>query len=316
MPPTFHSTPVVMSDDMRDERRVFRWALPASLVVHLVITALLILGLPVSLSEPQKDEAIAVDLVPPPKAPEKPKPEQKPKADPPPAAQATKPEKMAEAKNSLPPPAGNDAGPRPPSPAPGPVFQFGEKDAGPRESQDGNSAEEGSEPPAATQNPDRQDLTEPPALAAVGAMNHASPPGAPRTPAPSPADAANEQKAVKLQKAKKLFSRAATGNSIATTAMGDLPRGERVSQLCRTELQDQLLNLSPPYFPEVVPTYRPKNSTVIEITRYAFKSLGQWYEISYRCEVDKDAMKVVSFAFQVGDPIPRSEWKRRRLGSP
>jgi hypothetical protein len=309
MRPTFHSKPVAMRDDIRIERRVFRWALPASLVVHLVIVALLIFGLPVSRSEPQKDEAISVDLVPPPKPPEKAKPE------PPPPAEAPKQEKQQEAKVETPPPTGNDISQPPPSSVLRPVYQFGEKDAGPRDSRDGNSAEEGSESPAATHDPDKQELAEPPALAAVGAVNQAPQPGAPETPAPKPAEAAKEQKSVKLQKAKKLFSRAATGDPIATTAMRNLPRGERAGWLCATELDAQLVNASPLYSSPFVPRYRLNDAKVLERLGDAFFAKGQWYNLSYRCEVDTDATKVVSFAFHVGGPIPRSEWKRRGLPS-
>ena len=292
---------------MRDQRRVFRWALPASVVVHLVIVALLIFGLPASLSEPQKDEAISVDLVPPPKPPEK------AKAEPPPPAEAPKPEKQQEAKVETPPPTSNDAAR--PSPARRPVHQFGEKDAGPRESREGDSAEEGSQSPAAARNPDKQQLAEPPALAAVGAMNQAPKPGAPETPAPKPADATKVQKPVKLQKVKTLYSRAATGDPIAMTAMGNLPRGERVDQLCGTELGEQLAHASPPYFAERLPKYLLNDVTVLEAHRGAFLANGRWYNVSFRCEVDADATKVMSFAFRVGDPIPRSEWKSRGLPS-
>jgi hypothetical protein len=321
---------------MRDQRRVFRWALPASLVVHLVIVALLIFGLPVSRSEPQKDDAISVDLVPPPKPPEKakaepppPKPPEKPKAEPQPPKppeqakaepqpppQAPKPEKQQEAKVETPPPASEDAARPPPSPVLRPVYQFGEKDAGPRESLAGDSAEEGSESPAATHDPDKQDIAEPPALAALGAKNQAPQPGAPETPAPKPADAAKEQKSVKLEKAKTLFSRAVTGDRISTTAMGNLPRGVRAGQLCATELGEQLANASPPYFGAHVPRYVFDDGTVLERFGGAFFANGEWYNVGFRCEVDKDATRVISFAFRVGDPVPRSEWKRRRLGSP
>src|SRR5262245_12652841 len=92
IPPIFRSTSVVMRDDVRDQSRVSRWALPASLVVHLMIVALLIFGLPVSLLQPQKEEAIAVALVPPPKPPAK------ANAEPPPPAQETKAAKPQEAK--------------------------------------------------------------------------------------------------------------------------------------------------------------------------------------------------------------------------
>src|SRR5262245_43983487 len=76
---TIHFTPVTMRDDKRDQCEMSRWALPASVVLHLVIAALLIFGLPVSLMQPQ-EEAIAVDLVPPPKSSEKAKSEPLPPA--------------------------------------------------------------------------------------------------------------------------------------------------------------------------------------------------------------------------------------------
>jgi hypothetical protein len=31
----------------------------------------------------------------------------------------------------------------------------------------------------------------------------------------------------------------------------------------------------------------------------------------FRCEVDADATKVVSFAYDVGDPVPRAQWRSR-----
>lgn len=312
MPPISHSTSVTMRDDIRDQRRVFRWALPASVVVHSLIAVLLIFGLPVSLSQPEKEEAIKVDLVPPPKPPEKTKAEPPPPAPPPPA-QESKSEEPKKAEVEKPPPASKDAAQHEPAPALRPVFQFGEKDAGPRESPDGNSAEEGSESPTAQREPDKQDIAEPPAVAPLEAMNQAPQPAAPETPAP--ADATKLQKSSKLQEAKRLFSRAATGGLIATTAMGSLPRGVRAGQLCVTELGQQLLNGSPPYFPERLPFDRLKDGTVIEILNTAFRANGQWYNVSYRCEVDENATKVVSFAFRVGDTVPRSEWKRRGLPS-
>ena len=196
-----------------------------------------------------------------------------------------------------------------------PVFQFGEKDAGPRKSPDGNSAEDGSASPTALRNPDKQELAGPPALAAAEAMNKVPQPGAPETPATKPTDAAKAEGAPKLPEAKTLFSQTATGDPIATTAMRDVPRGVRAGRLCVTELREQLLNALPPYFPDLLPSDRLEDGTVIEVPSAAFRANGQWYDLSFRCEVDTDATKVVSFAFRVGDPIPRSEWKRRGLPS-
>jgi hypothetical protein len=300
----------MMRDDKRGHREMSRWALPASVVLHLVIAALLIFGLPVPLSEPREEEAIKVDLVPPPKSSDKAKSE----PEKPPPAGAPQPEKPREPNVEKPSPASNDAARHGPSPVLRPVFQFGEKDAGPRPSPSGNSAEEGSPSPVAPRDPDKQDLSHPAALATAKASAQGVVPEARETSAAKPTDTANAA-ASKLQQAKTLFSPIATGNPTATTAMADVPRGVRAGQLCVTELRDQLLHALPPYFPELLPSHQLKQGTVIEFPRTAFRANRQWYNLSYRCEVDADAMKVVSFTYQLGGPIPRSEWKRRGLPS-
>lgn len=264
-----------MKDDVRDRRWLFGWALPASLVVHSLIAALLIFGLPPSLSQPQEEEAIKVDLVPPPE------PQKKTKAEPPPALK--------------------------------PIFQFGEKDAGPRESVDGNSAEEGSASPTETPDPDKQDVAGPPALTAAGETNQDQQPAAPETTTSKTEDPARAQQAVKLQRAKRLFSPTMIDSLTATTAIGNMPRGVRVGALCSTELHEQLANASPPYSVQRVPFDRLKEGTVIEIFNTAFQAGGRWYSVSYRCGVNARATRVTSFAFRVGNLVPRSEWKRRGL---
>ncbi|MER8725984.1 DUF930 domain-containing protein [Mesorhizobium sp. M1027] len=293
---SFH-TPATMRNDIRDQRRVFGWALPTSIALHLLIVAFLLFGLPATLSQPGKEQAIAVDIVPPPKPPEKTKP--------PSPAEPPKPEKPPEAKVET--PASREVA------AQRPVFQFGEKDAGPRKSLDGNSAEDGSEQPPAPQDPNNQDLAQPPAVTAVDGKDQAPPPGAPQPPKPKPADVANVQKPLKLEEAKRLFSQAATDDPIATTAMKNVPRAVRIGQLCNTELAQQLVHASPPYFPDSLLEYRLKAGTVMNVASAPFPANGQWYDLSFRCEVDPDATKVVSFAFRVGNPVPRSEWKRRGL---
>jgi hypothetical protein len=245
-------------------------------VLHLFIAALLMFGLPVSLPQ-QEEEAISVELVPPPE-----------------------PSRNAKVEAS---------------PVLRPVFQFGEKDAGPQESPDGNGAKDGSASPTAPRDLDKRDLAQPPAVTTVKATNEAPQPGAPETPAPRPEDAAKAQRASKLREAKILFSQRATGNPIATIAMGNVPRGVRAGRLCLTELREQLLHASPPYFAEFLPFDQLKEGTVIENPSTAFRANRQWRDLSYRCEVDTNATKVVSFAFDVGNPVPPSEWKRRGLSS-
>jgi hypothetical protein len=196
-----------------------------------------------------------------------------------------------------------------------PVFQFGEKDAGPREALGGNSPEDGAASPTSQPDPDKQDLAEPSALPAAELKSQAQPLGAPETSAPKPTQPAKVQKASKPGETKTLFSQTATGDSIAVTAMGDVPRGVRAGRLCVTELRDQLRNALPPYFPDLLPSYRLEEGTVIDVPRAAFRVGGEWYDLSYRCAVDTNATKVVSFAFRVGDVLSPIEWRRRGLPS-
>ena len=334
MPPRFPATSVAMENDGRNQRAVFGWALPASFVVHLLIAALLIFGLPVSLASPEKEQAVAVQLVPPPKpvetaAAEPPPPPPlppEPKAEKPPEPKSEKPpppepkaEQPPEPEPEAPSAAQNQAARRPPA-AIKPVVEFGEKDEGPRQSTGRDSAEEGVAAP--TPDADKQELAEEVAAAKAEApspmaeptLPEPAPPAAaaPPEPAPKPA-AAPTQKSAKLQEAKKLLSPAATGGLKATTAMANIPRPVRAGQLCLTELRAQLLNGSPPYFPDLLPSEFRNDGKTVDIPKTAFRAGGQWYDLGYRCAVDADALRVVSFAFRVGEAIPRSEWKRRGL---
>ena len=69
-----------MQDETVNWRWGTGWALPVSLVLHLLVAALLILDLPPLLAEPQEEEPVKVELVPPPDAakPEPPEPPAEP----------------------------------------------------------------------------------------------------------------------------------------------------------------------------------------------------------------------------------------------
>ena len=45
----------------------------------------------------------------------------------------------------------------------------------------------------------------------------------------------------------------------------------------------------------------------------AFKSKGQWYQFSFKCETTADHMKVQAFSFQIGEPIPPEKWEPHGL---
>jgi hypothetical protein len=72
-------------------------------------------------------------------------------------------------------------------------------------------------------------------------------------------------------------------------------------------------------------TYRPERSMVgaLEVPKVikstmtgrggAFKSKGQWYQFSFKCETTPDHMKVQAFSFQIGQPIPQEKWEPNGL---
>lgn len=40
----------------------------------------------------------------------------------------------------------------------------------------------------------------------------------------------------------------------------------------------------------------------------AFRSRKQWYHLSYTCTTTPDRMKVLSFEYKIGSPIPEEKW--------
>jgi hypothetical protein len=277
MPTMSHSMPIKIRDEAREDHRIWRLTVLASLVLHLLIAAVLIFGLPESIPQPPNEEAISVELVPPPEPPRKEKTE--------------------------------------PYPVLQPVIQFGEKDAGPKLSANGNSANEPSEASAALQDTGKEDPARPAAVTTAKASDEVPELRAHEPTAPMPKDAAMAQQASKLRQAKTLFSKRATGDPLATIAIAYAPRDVRVARLCATELKEQLLHASPHYFPEMVPFDRLKEGTVVQNLGTAFRSNWEWYELSYRCEVDADATKIVSFAFDIGKPLTPDEFKRLAVPS-
>ncbi len=124
-------------------------------------------------------------------------------------------------------------------------------------------------------------------------------------------ETAKAEKPSELKEAKRLFSQNATDDPVAKTAMGNLPRGMRAAQLCSTELREQLVHGSPAYNPVMVPNYALPRGTVLDVRRGAFRTREGWYDVQFRCEVDEGVTKIVSFAIDVGNPIPPSQWRSR-----
>ncbi|MDP9810246.1 hypothetical protein J2W42_003107 [Rhizobium tibeticum] len=233
----------------------------------------------------------------------------------------TGPEKSSEGDASV---AGVKPDVAPPSAEPKPEPQ--QDQAKPEETAQAAKAPESKEPPA---NPVPEDVE----LPQVDLADHHAEKNGPAAGTASEAKTSFEQakppaaakpevtattavdKPTELTEAKTLFSQNMTNDPVARTAMGDLPRSARVAELCSSELRQQLIHSPSGYRPEMLPRAGLAQGTVLELNGVAFRASARWYDVSFRCEVDAGATKVVSFAYDVGNPIPKSQWKSRRLPS-
>lgn len=103
----------------------------------------------------------------------------------------------------------------------------------------------------------------------------------------------------------------------ARRGLATLAGEERIAQLCDLEAMEQIHAWQPGYQPDRLVDYARADTrlreTVFTATGGAFRSHRTWYEVSFHCELDAGLAKVVSFAFRVGEPIPREEWSALSL---
>ncbi|RUW58383.1 DUF930 domain-containing protein [Mesorhizobium sp. M7A.F.Ca.US.008.03.1.1] len=108
---------------------------------------------------------------------------------------------------------------------------------------------------------------------------------------------------------RKLYSQGATGNAFATSSMENVPRGQRVATLCGNVLSRELQSAD--YTVKWVPTITLDKGNVLNPAQAAFSTRNTWYNLNFRCEVDPDATRVLSFNFRVGSLVPAGEWAGR-----
>ncbi|MGO6966561.1 DUF930 domain-containing protein [Rhizobium leguminosarum] len=140
----------------------------------------------------------------------------------------------------------------------------------------------------------------------------AMPSAAPITlPAPKPAE---------FVEARQLFSDkvlADPRSRRAREALRGLAGSERNLQLCDLEALEQVRRAQPAMAPDALAPYAMAAEKVsgnsVEVKGGAFRSKRKWYNIQFKCELDAGSGKIVSFAFLVGDAIPRDEWQEHNL---
>lgn len=102
-------------------------------------------------------------------------------------------------------------------------------------------------------------------------------------------------------------------------SLATLADEERIAQLCDLEAMEQVAAWNPAYRPDRLVDYALSDTRMEGDTLVAhggaFRSRRQWYEISFRCELDAGQRKVAGFAFHVGEAIPREEWASDNLAA-
>jgi hypothetical protein len=293
--------------------------------------------------EAKKEEKKPEEPKPQEKPPEPPKVEAKKEEPPPPSPPKEEAKEPETQKQEAQPP-------RQDLPVLHPVFEYGQKDTGPKVADKGNAAvdeakpEETPTPVPPAPKPDEVKPPEKPATAnplpkeielpkvavtesgaakdgptAIG-VDEAKTSLVPETaPEPTTADQTDKTEPKpdakppqqdKLKRAKTLLSKQAMSSPRAQSAMGDLSREDRIGILCASELQAQLRQGTPAHIPELLPRLKGTVGNVLSQTR-SFRDNTGWYDITFRCEVDDDATKVDSFAYGVGNAVPKSEWRSR-----
>ena len=249
--------------------------------------ALLVFGLPQLELEPEEPETIQVQLVLPEDEQEEQQQDSEQEAEPPSEPEETATAEQAEAARTL-----------------RPVYQFGEKDAGPGETEDGNTLkglQTDEAPPS--EDPSQERVTQEQPVDVLDTPAAA--------PSAVPATEDQPQKTAEtVETARSLYD---DESPVATTAMQARPRGVRAGELCVTELRRQLLGSGPRYWPDLLPTYRLDEGTLLQVRKGAFRSNARWYNLEFRCTIDEAATRVVSFDFEIGTPVPPAEWAGRGL---
>ena len=104
----------------------------------------------------------------------------------------------------------------------------------------------------------------------------------------------------------------------AREALPGLAPDERIIQLCNIEALEQIHTANAARFqPDFAVAYAMAEvklaGDTMEANGGAFRSRGRWYRLSYRCAVAPGLTQVVSFAYRVGDPIPKEDWASHGL---
>jgi hypothetical protein len=92
---------------------------------------------------------------------------------------------------------------------------------------------------------------------------------------------------------------------------------ERMEQRCDIEAMDRISDGKGGFRPDKVIAYAfgdPKlDGTTFKTKGAVFRSKGEWFRLSYKCEASDDRLEVNAFKYMVGDMVPREDWAAHYL---
>ena len=92
---------------------------------------------------------------------------------------------------------------------------------------------------------------------------------------------------------------------------------ERLEQRCDIEAMDRIGDGKGGYRPDKVIAYAfgdPKlDGTTFKTKGAVFRSKGEWYRLSYKCEASADRLEVNAFKYKIGDVVPHEDWAAHYL---
>lgn len=92
---------------------------------------------------------------------------------------------------------------------------------------------------------------------------------------------------------------------------------ERLEQRCDIEAMNEISAAKGGFRPDKVIAYAfgdPKlDGTTLRTKGAVFRSRGEWYRLSYKCEASSDRLEVNAFKYKIGNVVPHEDWAAHYL---
>lgn len=92
---------------------------------------------------------------------------------------------------------------------------------------------------------------------------------------------------------------------------------ERLEQRCDIEAMDKISGGKDGFRADKVIAYAfgdpMLDGTTVKAKGAVFRSKGEWYRLSYKCEASADRLDVNAFNYRIGDVVPHEDWAAHYL---